>query len=248
MKILFWDLETSFNVVATFRLKSDDYIPHGNILQERYIICGAWKWLGEDKVHGVSVLDNPRRYKRNMHDDFHVVKALHKVLSKADVIVAHNGDAYDIKFFQGRALAHGLPRLPPIVSIDTLKEARRHFLFNSNRLDYLGKYLKVGRKMETRSGLWLDVLKGSKKAVRDMLKYNKQDVELLEAVFEKLRPYIKTPITNRGTCTNCGSVKLRRNGSRRTLTGRYPRFVCKDCGKWFQGKSRVEEPAYERAI
>jgi hypothetical protein len=51
-------------------------------------------------VHGVSVLDNPRRYQRNMHDDFHVVKALHKVLSKADVIVAHNGDAYDIKFFQ----------------------------------------------------------------------------------------------------------------------------------------------------
>jgi hypothetical protein len=67
--------------------------------------------------------------------------------------------------------------------------------------------------MDTRSGLWLDVLKGNKQAVRDMLKYNKQDVELLEAVFEKLRPYIKTTVTDRGNCTNCGSTKLKRNGT-----------------------------------
>jgi len=245
MNILLWDLETSFNTVATFRLKNDDYIPHGNILTERHIISAAYKWLGETKVHAVSVLDNKNG---DLHDDRGVVKALHKVLSKADVIIAHNGDRYDTKFFAGRALAHGLKPLPPIVSIDTLKVSRKHFELNSHRLDYLARYLKVGKKMDTRSGLWMDALKGDRKAIKQMLAYNKEDVRVLESVFEKLRPYIKTPITNRGNCTNCGSARLHRNGTRRTVAGVYPRFYCKDCGKWYQGKTPVQKGSYERAI
>ena len=70
-RILLWDIETTHNLAAVFRLGNDDYIPHDNVVQERYIVTAAYKWLDKPAVHAVSVLDDPRRYKRNPHDDYH---------------------------------------------------------------------------------------------------------------------------------------------------------------------------------
>jgi RNase_H superfamily len=236
-KIVLWDIETTHNVVAAFQLKSDDYIPHDNILQERYIMSAAWKTLGAKKVEAVCVVDNKALYKKNPHSDLHVCTVLHKVLSEADIIIAHNGDWYDIKFTEARMLANGLPPLPPIQSIDTLKVARTRFLFNSNRLDYLGKFLRVGAKKHTSHGLWLRVLAGDTAALREIVAYNKQDVLLLERVFQKLRPYVRLGIhpVGRGglECPRCGSKRTQRRGDYRTLTNLYPRFQCQACGGWF---------------
>src|SRR6202007_1093580 len=98
------------------------------------------------------------------YNDLHVLQVLHSVLAEADVIVAHNGDKFDIKFTEARMLIQGLPPLPPIQKIDTLKVAKDRFMFNSNKLDYLGQILKVGRKQHTSPQLWLEVLKGNKVA------------------------------------------------------------------------------------
>src|SRR3990167_1203831 len=103
-------------------------------------------------VHSGSVLDDPKRYKANPHDDTHVVKTLHKVLATADVIVHHNGDYFDKRYIDTRALVHGLPPLPPTPSIDTYKVAKSKFLLNSHKLDYIGKLLKVGAKIPTSPG------------------------------------------------------------------------------------------------
>lgn len=100
-RILFWDIETTHNVVAAFRLWGDNFIPHDNVLQERYIVCACWKWLGEPEIHTVSTLDDPERFAANPHDDFHVVSKLHEVLSSADVIVAHNGTRMTRNFSKG---------------------------------------------------------------------------------------------------------------------------------------------------
>src|SRR5258708_831333 len=134
-RILIYDLEASFNVVATFRLY-DQYgsIPHENILEERHVISAAWKDLGEKTVHSTSLIDYPARFKKNVHDDYRVVKAMHDAMQGADIIVAHNGDSYDSKYLETRVLKHGLPPLPPFRSIDTLKIAKLRFMFNSNRL------------------------------------------------------------------------------------------------------------------
>src|SRR5262245_46864045 len=94
-KIVLWDVETTHNLMAVFRLLNHDMLPFDNILQERYIVSAAWKELGAKKVEAVSTLDDPKRFKKDHNDDYFVVKTLHDVLSKADVIVAHNGDAYD---------------------------------------------------------------------------------------------------------------------------------------------------------
>lgn len=237
-RIILWDIETTHNVAAVFRLFGEDYIPHGNLLQERYVVCACWKALGEKKVHSVATIDDKKAFTRDPHNDAFVIRTLHKVLSEADVIVAHNGDKYDIKFFNGRAIAHGLTPLPPIVQIDTFKIAKLKFLFNSNRLDYLGKYLGFEGKLKTEPGLWLRVLKGERAAVREMVTYNKQDVVLLEQVFLKLRPYMPNyfnrELLGRSGCPRCGSLKTHSRGVHKALTRNYNRFQCQSCGGWFR--------------
>ncbi len=239
-RILLWDLETTHNIVATFKLYGEDYIPHGNLLQERIIVCAAWQWLDEDKISAVSVLDDPKRFKKDPLDDSYVIETLHNVLSEADVVVAHNGDAYDTKFYKGRAFIQGLPPLPPIRSIDTLKVAKANFLLNSNRLDYLGKILKVGRKVETKTGLWLDVLRGDVKAIKKMVHYNKGDISLLKDVFLKLVPFMSEHINRElfggkaDECPRCGSRNVQRRGVHRAISNLYQRWQCQACTGWYR--------------
>ena len=242
-KILLYDIETTHNVVASFDLR-DEYTPHTNIIQERYIVCAAWQWLGEAKIHAVSVLDDPKLYRKDPHNDRHVVETLHKLMSEADVIVAHNGDAFDRRYVETRILYHGLPALSPVASIDTYKVAKGRFRFNSNRLDYLGKFLGFGGKISTPPGLWLDVLKGDADAIRTMVRYNKRDVELLKNVFLKLRPYMANHINRelfgKVGCPRCGSHKIQSRGVHRAITKIYQRFQCQSCSGWFR-KLRAEK-------
>ena len=241
-KIVLWDIETSQNLAAVFQLAHNDYINPENLIQERYIICAAWKMLGQKAVSTTATIDNAALFKKDPHNDRHVVTVLHKMLSEADVLIAHNGDQYDVKFAEGRMLFHGLPPLPPLLKIDTLKEARNRFLLNSNKLDYLGHYLGLGRKKHTSPGLWLRVLQGDAAAVKEMVRYNKQDVVLLERVFLKLQPYMATHVnrqllgenSNSEGCPRCGSSHTKSKGLHHTLTRTYQRRYCLTCGGWFR--------------
>jgi hypothetical protein len=144
------------------------------------------------------------------------------------------------KYLKTRILFHGLGVLPPIQSIDTYKIAKAHFMFNSNKLDYVGKLLGFGGKKSTPTGLWLDVLRGDRKAIKTMVEYNKRDVDLLEKVFLKLRPYMANHISNQlfgGTgCPRCGSHKVQRRGLHRAISRVYQRWQCQaeKCGGWFK--------------
>jgi hypothetical protein len=243
-RIVLWDIETEFNVVATFRLlDKHQSIPGKNVLNERYVVSAAWKELSEKKVHSVSVLDYPDLFAKDVRDDMGVLTKLHEVMSDADVLVAHNGDNYDIKYAETRMLVRGLSPLPPVPTIDTLKIARNRFLFNSNRLDYLGQVLGVGRKIHNEDDLWLRVMAGEKKAIQHMVTYNKGDVELLERVFLKLRPYIPNYINRQlftqetgMRCPICGSTHYTEEGHRYTSTRRYRRYQCQECGHWFKDR------------
>jgi len=238
-RIVLYDIETTHNLVAVFGLLNYNMLPHENILRERYVVSASWKELGEKEVHSVSVLDDPKRYAKDPHDDRFVIEKLHQVLSEADVIVAHNGDEFDLKYVETRILVHGLSPLPPILKIDTLKTARKRFYFNTNKLDYLGQFLGVGRKIKTDNELWLRIAKGDQSAIREMVTYNKQDVKLLERVFLKLRPYIPDHVNRQlfgGSvgCPRCGSNDTQSRGTHKSLTQVYNRFQCNACGGWFR--------------
>jgi len=113
------------------------------------------------------------------------------------------------------------------------------FSLNSNRLDALGQFLGVGRKLaHTGKHLWLSVMAGDLKAHKKLKEYNIRDVELLERVYLKLRAWSPTHpnlnfFTRADACPVCQSNKLRHEGHRYTMTGKRQGFKCKGCGHRF---------------
>ncbi len=237
-KILLYDIETSPNVGFTWGRIEQNVIA---FIRERMIISIAWKWLDEDKVH-CSALPHFKGYKKNKHNNRELIKKFHSVITKADIVVAHNGNRFDEKQLSTEFLKHKLPPPTPHKAIDTLVASRRYFRFNSNKLDDLGESLGVGRKLKHEGfGLWLGCLDGDMKSWERMVKYNKQDVVLLERIYKKMRPWMDShPNLNhfsgdRLSCSVCGSSNTERRGVAFKMGSSYPRFQCKDCGKWSKG-------------
>src|SRR5687768_7164225 len=107
-RILLYDIESSLQTVAVFQLAKNDWIQPENIITERHVISICWMWLGERKVHSVSLLDDPKRFAKDPHDDYHVLATFHKVMHEADAIVGHNSEGFDNKYVLTRMLKHGL--------------------------------------------------------------------------------------------------------------------------------------------
>lgn len=244
IKRLFFDIETSPNIVFSWNVGYKLQIGHDNILKERAVICICYKWEGEDTVHSLE-------WKKG--DDKSLITRFLKVILKADEVIGHNGDNYDIKWFKTRALFHGIPSLPDIKSIDTLKLARKGFRFNSNKLDYIGKFLGLGQKLETGGfGLWKDIcIFNNADAMHKMVTYCKQDVLLLEQVFQKLQGYGK-PKTHTGvlkgkdlcSCPYCASDNTVSNGNIVAALGTIKKKMkCLDCIKYFS----VSQTAYKKS-
>jgi DNA polymerase III alpha subunit (gram-positive type) len=239
-RILIWDIETSFAVAATFSLYPNS-ISHNHIIQDPYIICGCYKWLGEDTVYAVKVTKGELK----QGNDKRVVQKLCDAVRKADAIVAHNGDKFDLKWLKGRALKHGLEPLKYTRTIDTLKVARKHFKLMSNRLDYLGQFLLGEGKMHTSAGLWMKVLHGDMESLQEMVEYNKIDVVVLEKVYLKLRPWMTNHpnlATSHSQCKACDSEEVCKYGLRVTKSGiKYQKFQCRTCGHVFTDTKRLRE-------
>jgi hypothetical protein len=232
-----WDLETSPCVVTNWGLWADRGIPHGNIIQERYIICGAWKQKGKSKAYSVRVTS------KHPQEDKVVVKVLHSMLCDTDEIIHHNGDSFDLPTFRDRALFHGLGPIPPVIQTDTKKIAKSLFRFTSNRLDYLGNYLGVGKKIETNYKLWQDCMAGDEKALNKMQTYNIEDVHLLDRVHDKLEAWAPATLNfnvvlNRADgCPRCGDTHLVLRGDGYNRTGSYDRYQCSK-GHWSRGPNK----------
>lgn len=245
-KILSWDIETSYNQVNTFGMRKV-YINPSNIEIERHLFCASYKWHGKKKIHSVSILDDPKRFAKDIHDDYHVVKHMHNVISQADAIVAHYGDGFDYPVWMSRVIFHKLPPMPPIISIDTVKIAKKVAGFNSNKLDYLTRLLCRDSKMVNPTNLWDKCFKGDEKALKRMVKYNKKDVKILEEVFDILMPYVKNNPLNRnlfkerGCCPNCGSVNLIKRGYNTTRVNKYQRYQCGVCGAWSSDRNASKD-------
>lgn len=241
-KTLVFDIETAPTLGWVWQLWDTNVI---EVESEWYMLCFAYKWLDEKKTHVVKLTDFKKDYKANPENDKKVVEALWKLFDEADVIIAHNGDRFDIRSSNARFLVHGLTPPSPYKTVDTLKVARRHFKFNSNKLDDLGQYLKIGRKIRTGGkDLWMDCLRGDLKAWDRMGKYNIQDVVLLEKLYYKFLPWINNhPIFDIDSCP-CGSKKLTKQGTRQKGASVYQRYRCTRCGKWLRG--RLPEKGFDK--
>lgn len=230
IKRLFFDIETSPNIVYSWRIGYNLSITPDNIIDERKIICISYKWENEDQIHSLKWDEN--QCDRQMLIDFV------KVANQADELIAHNGDRFDIKWIRTRCIYHRVPMLPSYRTLDTLKKAKSGFNFNSNKLDYIAKFLGVGAKI-SHSGfdMWVKVMKGDEEAMDEMVNYCNGDIVLLQDVFLTMLNYMKTNthvgVLNNNlkySCPTCGGehpVLLKNNV---TAMGTVKRLMeCGDC-------------------
>ena len=240
-KRMFFDIETSYNVIADFACGWNKSIGPHQILKERAIICICWKWEDEDKVNYLKWDDN--------QCDKKMLTEFSKEIERADEVIGHNGDKFDLRWLRGRCIIHQLPFPTYVKSLDTLKKVRAAGYFNSNKLDYLGKILLGHGKVDTGGfQLWVDICENKcKEAMHKMILYCKNDVVLLQDVFDKLSPYI-THNTHVGvadggekyTCKGCGGSNIEFKKNVYTPTGNVQRLVeCRDCRVDFKLSNQV---------
>jgi hypothetical protein len=243
-KILLFDIETAPNLSYVWGQYEQNVLGHQ---QESYLLSFAYKWLG-DKTTSVRSLPDYKKYKAGSGDDKELVKDLWNLLDQADIVIGHNVDAFDILKANTRFIYHDLEPPQFYRTVDTLKIARKMFKFNSNKLDDLGNFLGVGRKVKhTGVSLWFGCMSGDPDSWEVMCKYNKQDVDLLERVYLKLRTWApKHPNVNVYSgaegCTKCSGSSTVKRGFAYTDVSRAQRYYCKDCrgystGKWERMKS-----------
>ena len=245
MKILLLDVETSPNKAYIWRMYQE--IKSTTFLVETwFILCWCAKWLDKKEMMHGSIHESST-YKKDPENDKEILIKLQKLLNEADIVIAHNGQNFDCKKIRTRFIMNDIKPASPYRILDTLKEARATFSFMSNRLNDLGTFLKVGKKIDTGGfDLWKKCLNGDKTAWKKMLKYCKQDVILLEKVYKKLRPFIKQH-PNIGIysddikplCPKCGSNKIWYRGYAYTTSSKFRRFQCISCGGWGRKKQNL---------
>lgn len=240
VRIVTLDIETAPKVAYVWRFFKENISPK-QVKEHCRILSFSAKVLGEKEV----------QYEESRtEDDKFIVSSLIDVLDKADIVVAHNGQAFDIATIRGRAVAHGLTPPSPYKVVDTLTSARKEFNFESNSLEYLATVLNCKRRKLTHKKfpgfeLWLECLKGNDDAWAELKKYNIEDTLVLEEVYLKMRPYISNHpnigVFSEGTetvCSKCGSNDIQWRGYTYTQVSRYHKFQCNDCGSW--GRTRYD--------
>ena len=231
-KILLLDIETAPNLVHVWGLWQQN-VGLPQIIDAGYVMCWAAKWVGDSEMMFSSI------YKEAPEQ---MLEKIHNLLDEADAVVHYNGTKFDIPTLNKEFILYGMTPPSPYKQIDLLRTARAQFRFPSNKLDYIAQALGLGKK-EKHIGheLWIQCMNYDAKAWAQMESYNKQDVVLLEKVYEKLKPWIKNGINFSLfkevslCCPSCGGTHYQKRGYAYTGVGKYSRYQCSDCGKWFRG-------------
>jgi DNA-directed RNA polymerase subunit RPC12/RpoP len=243
-KILLLDIETAPLRAFVWKLwKQNIYIDQ--IISEWFMLTWAAKWLLEPGIVSQKLTPDEAR----SEDDTRIVETLWHLLNQADYVISHNGKTFDIPKIKTRFLLQGLPPTTYYQQIDTKEVARKEFGFSSNKLDHLAKVLGLECKLDTDFSLWKGCLEGNPESLSYMEEYNKHDVEILEEVYLKLRPYIKAHPnynlfidSNEPVCPHCGGKELTFVGYYYfTQTGKYRNYRCMSCGALSRERKTVFE-------
>ena len=180
MKILLLDIETTPLQVYTWGLW-DQNIGINQIIKSTEMMCFGAKWLGQKSVTFKSVHHDGKKT---------MLEELHKLMDEADVLVGWNSAAFDHKHINREFLENGMTPPAPTKDLDLMSITKANFQFPSNKLDYVAQKLGVGSKVK-HSGfeLWIKCMDGDDKAWREMKKYQIQDVQLLDSLYDILLPW-----------------------------------------------------------
>lgn len=203
-----------------------------------YCLAFGYKYYGAKRTHVLSIADYPAHAKDPTNDTA-LIKDAHRILTdEADVIVSFYGKEFDRKFLNTRMMMAGLSPLPPLgyEHVDCYYAARYNFALHSNRLASVAAAVGAPIEETPLSGaIWVRAMAGDKKAIKYIVEHCRRDVDVLEYVYTKLRPYIRQHphVGVRSACRVCGSMASQARGyTVAKVGGRQRRRQCSDCGAW----------------
>jgi uncharacterized protein YprB with RNaseH-like and TPR domain len=211
-KILFYDIETT-KLLADVWWTGKQYVSHASLRTETKIISISYKWLGSEKVECIT-WDNDKKCDKELIEKFL------KIYNEANFVVGINNDNFDNRLVNVRGFKYQLDVNTHVRSLDLQREAKRLFRLPSYSMAYIAKYLGLEGKYNHAGGsMWEDIQYGvkekSEKALKEMVKYNDQDVLTTEQLYFHMRKYIKTIMhigvlnnTQKYCCPTCGSDKV----------------------------------------
>lgn len=200
------------------------------------LLCFAAKWLGGPKEQTFFYSDHVQG--REL-----MVEKAHALLNNADAVVHWYGKRFDIPALNGEFLELGFNPPSPFKQIDLYQVAKRNFLFPSNKLQYVSTSLGFSGKVDHEGhALWVKCMDGDPEAWERMEAYNKQDVWLLEDLYNRFLPWINNhpsyALNGELVCPKCGSARLQRRGKEVTAVSVYQRYQCQACGAWSRDVKR----------
>lgn len=227
------------------------------------ILSYSAKWLHEHE----KTMYKDTFHQRDQRKDLALLKTVRNLLNEADIVVGQNVQRFDMKKLNARFILNDIPPPSPVRIVDTLKVAKRHFAFTSNKLEYMSdklckKYKKLKHGQFPGFELWSEFLKRNPLAQAEMEKYNRYDVLSTEELYLVMRPWIAghpnvnlyrdhladsvEPAVHR--CPNCGSAALKAKGFRYTQLGKFQRYRCNDCGAWPHGRESLVPKDARKAL
>lgn len=200
------------------------------------LLCVGYKWLGENKVHVVSVLDTPA-FKKDPTNDKYVVKEFLKVYKEADVALTYNGILFDRPYILAKTLAYGLEVPPNVPMIDLYFTVKSNLRISRKNLWTVQKFLNLENSKSGVDGkIWRRAAVGHEPSIKWIVKHCKDDVKVLEEAYLKLRPLVRTHYRlsrDLGHCRYCDSSRLQSRGTSVTKNkGPVRRIQCQDCSGW----------------
>ena len=252
-KILLLDIETKPMLSYVWRL-FDEQGGIAMLKEDWSILSWAAKWHDPAGKIKYPIMYMDQRTAKNIENEKEILEGMWKLLDEADIVIGHNSDKFDLKKLNARFAIHGMEPPSSYRKIDTLKIARKHFAFSSNKLEYLAEILgcklkKLTKRVFNGFELWRECLAKNKKAWIEMEKYNKQDVLVLEEVYKKLIPWdssvnFNTYHDGEEHVCSCGGTSFLKRGFATTNNGRYQRYRCNNCGK--ESRSKVNELSIDK--
>lgn len=240
VKVLVVDVETAPLEAFVWGLHEQN-VGLEQIKTDWSIMSFSAKWLGAPESE-IFYCDN--RNEADPRDDRKLLKVIHSLLDEADICLTQNGIKFDTKKLNARFILNGMPPVTSYRNIDTLRIAKKHFGFTSNKLAYMTSQLCTKYKKQDHSDfpgmkLWIECLKGNIKAWKSMEVYNKFDILSLEELYFVLAPWDKTIQFNvysddaKERCT-CGNEEFQTKGYIYTNSAKYQRYVCTNCQKEYK--------------
>jgi DNA polymerase elongation subunit (family B) len=240
-KILTLDIETAPIMASVWRL-FDQNVGLNMIEQDWYVLSWAAKWM-----HKTEVIYEDKFDTWDNETDFHLLKGIHALLDEADIIITQNGKKFDAKKLNARFILNGMKPPSSYRHIDTLQEAKKHFGFTSNKLEYMtDKLCKIYKKLKHGKfpgfELWKECLRGNPEAWQEMKDYNIHDVLSLEELYTIMLPWMKTHINmnlyydDHELRCKCGHKEFEHNGYAYTNLSKFDRFQCTSCGGEVRGR------------